>query len=152
MSQFGKKSAKVYYCLFSSTEKLQMALWACIFLRLGFNNDNLYSHPPSQISPSPISPSLIPPSWNPPSRLVMVSLMTKAKRMIVDNLFRWFQKSGTKSRGVLHFVPLRRFYAVLFVPLFCRPRDKCGTMWKTTWLHNVDNIRRKDIKSVKCSM
>ncbi len=57
-----------------------------------------------------------------------------------------FQKSGTKSRGVLHFVPLRRFYAVLFVPLFCRLREKCGTLWKTTWLHNVDNIRQKDIK------
>ncbi len=120
ISQFGKKSAKVYHCLYSSTEELQMAMWAYIFFRLGFNNDNLYSHPPSQISQSPISPSLIPPSWNPPSRLVMVSLMTKAKRMIIDNLFRWFQKSGTKSRGVLHFVPLRQFYAVLFVPLFCR--------------------------------
>ncbi len=57
-----------------------------------------------------------------------------------------FQKSGTKSRGVLHFVPLRRFYAVLFIPLFCRLREKCGTLWKTTWLHNVDNIRQKDIK------
>ncbi len=33
------------------------------------------------------------------------------------------RKSGTKSRGVSHFVPLRRFYAVLFVPLFCRLRD-----------------------------
>ncbi len=35
--------------------------WHCepTFLRLGFNNDNLYSHPPSQISPSPISPSVI---------------------------------------------------------------------------------------------
>ena len=71
-----------------------------------------------------------------------------AKRMIVDNLFRWFQKSGRKSRGVLHFLPLRRFYAVLFVPLFCRPREKCGTLWKTAWLHNVDNIRRKDIKNI----
>jgi hypothetical protein len=39
-----------------------------------------------------------------------------------------FQKSGTKSRGVLHFVPLRRFYAVVFIPLFCRPRDKCGRL------------------------
>jgi hypothetical protein len=63
--------------------------------------------------------------------------------MIVDNLFK---KSGTKSRGVLHFVPLRRFYDVLLVPLFCRPRETCGRLWKTTWLHNVDNIRQKDIK------
>jgi hypothetical protein len=50
----------------------------------------------------------------------MVSMMTKAKRMIVDNIFLGFQKSGTKSRGVLHFVLLRRFYDVLFVPLFCK--------------------------------
>ncbi len=59
ISQFGKKSAKVYHCLYSTTEELQMALWAYIYLRLGFNNDSLYSHPPSQISPSPISPSLV---------------------------------------------------------------------------------------------
>ncbi len=32
--------------------------------------------------------------------------------MIVDNIFLEFQKSGTKSRGVLHFVPLRRFYDI----------------------------------------
>ncbi len=69
--------------------------------------------------------------------------------MIVDNLFRGFQKSGTKSRGVLLFVPLRRFYSVLFVPLFCPPWEKCGTMWKTTWRHNVDNMRQKDIKTFK---
>ena len=124
-----------------------MALWAYIFLRLGFNNDNLYSHPPSQISPSLISPSLVLPLQT--LRLLsLVSLMTKTKRMIVDNLFRWFQNSGTKSRGVLHFVPLRRFYAVLFVPLFCRLREKCGTLWKTMWLYNVDNKRQKDIKKI----
>jgi hypothetical protein len=76
----------------------------------------------------------------------MVSLMTKTTRMFVDNIFLGIQKSGTKSRGVLHFVQLRRFYAVLFVPFFCRLREKCGTLWKTTWLHNVDNIRQKDIK------
>ncbi len=40
----------------------------------------------------------------------------------------------------------RRFFAVLFVPLFCRLREKCGTLWKTTWLHNVVNIWQKDIK------
>ncbi len=33
------------------------------------------------------------------------------------------QKSGTKSTGVLLFVPLRRFYTILFIPLFCRLRD-----------------------------
>ena len=34
--QFGKKSAKVYHCLYSSTEQLQVALWTYIFLTLGF--------------------------------------------------------------------------------------------------------------------
>jgi ribosomal protein S24E len=36
MSQFGKKSAKVYHSLYSSTEQLQVALWTYIFLRLGY--------------------------------------------------------------------------------------------------------------------
>jgi hypothetical protein len=30
------------------------------------------------------------------------------------------ERAGQKLEGVLHFVPLRRFYAELFVPLFCR--------------------------------
>ncbi len=55
------------------------------------------------------------------------------KQRAVDKVF---QKSGTKSvEG----------YDVLFVPLFCCPREKCGRLWKTTSLHNVDNIRQKDI-------
>ena len=91
------------------------------------------------------NPSILKPSVS----LVMVSLMNKNKWMIVDNIFLGLQKSGTKSRGVLYFVPLRRFYDALFVPLFCRLREKCGILWKTTWLHNVDNIRQKDIKTVK---
>jgi hypothetical protein len=66
--------------------------------------------------------------------------------MIVYNIFRGFQKSGIKSRGVLLFVPLRQLYTVLLIPLFCRLRDKCGTLWKAAWLHNVHNIRQKDIK------
>ncbi len=33
--------------------------------------------------------------------------------MIVDNIFRGFQKSGIKCRVVLLFIPLRRFYTVL---------------------------------------
>ncbi len=144
--QFGKKSAKIYHSLYSSTGQLQVALWTFMFIRLGLNKEKSLNTLPLQC-PSPISPSLIPPSWNPPSRtLVMGSFMRKTKRMIVDNFFLGFQKSGTKSRGVLHFVPLRRFYDVLFVPLFCLPREKCGTLWKMTWLHNVDNIRQKDIK------
>jgi hypothetical protein len=146
--QFGKKSAKIYHSLYSSTGQLQVALWTFMFIRLGLNKEMSLNTLPLQC-PSPISPSLIPPSRNPPSRtLVMGSLMRKTIRMIVDNIFLGFQKSETKSRGVLHFVPLRRFYDVLFVPLFCLPRDKCGTLWKTTWLHNVDNIRQKDIKVV----
>ncbi len=122
-----------------------MALWAYIFLRLGVNNDNLYSHPPSQISPSPISPSLVLPLQT--LRLLsLVSLMTKTKRIIVDNLFRWFQNSGTKSRGDFTFCTAAAILRCTFCPALL---PKCGTMWKTTWRHNVDNIRQKDIKVSK---
>ncbi len=91
-----------------------MALRAYIFLRLGFKNDNLHSHPPSPISPSPI-----PPSPNPPSRLLSQFDYLNIKNISHNGR----QKSGTKSTGVLLFVPLRRFYTVLFIPLFCRQRD-----------------------------
>ena len=36
--QFGKKSAKVYHCLYSSTEQLQVALWTYMFFKLGLKN------------------------------------------------------------------------------------------------------------------
>ncbi len=39
ISQFGKKSAKEYHSLYSSTEQLQVALWTYIFLWLGLNNE-----------------------------------------------------------------------------------------------------------------
>ncbi len=37
--QFGKKFAKMYHCLYSSIEQLQMALWTYMFLMFGFNNE-----------------------------------------------------------------------------------------------------------------
>jgi hypothetical protein len=146
--QFGKKSATVYHSLYSSTGQLQLALWMFLFIRLGLNKEKSLNTLPLHACPSHISPSLILPSRNPPSRtLVMGSLMRKKKRMTVDNIFLGFQKSGTKVEG---FYILYRSgeYAVLFVPLFCRPREKCGILWKTTWLHNVDNIRQKDITNL----
>jgi hypothetical protein len=39
------------------------------------------------------------------------------------------------------------FTLYFFIPLFCRPREKCGTLWKAARLHNVDNIWQKDIKN-----
>ncbi len=39
ISQFGKKSAKVYHNLYSSSEQLQVALWSYMFLKLGLNNE-----------------------------------------------------------------------------------------------------------------
>jgi hypothetical protein len=39
MSQFGKKSAKVYYSFYRSTDQLQMALGTYMFLKLGFYNE-----------------------------------------------------------------------------------------------------------------
>ena len=64
MSQFGKKSAKVNRCLYSSTEQLQMTLRSYMFLKLGLNNEMSLHTPPSSVSPPPfpISPPLIPPS------------------------------------------------------------------------------------------
>ena len=129
-----------------------MALWAYIFLRLGFNNDNLFSHPPSQISPSTISPSLVLPlpegfSVSSPWAVWWI----KQKEWLFTICFADFKRAGQKVEGFLLFVPLRRFYSVLFVPLFCPPREKCGTMWKTTWRHNVDNMRQKDIKTFMLS-
>jgi hypothetical protein len=39
ISQFGKKSAKVYHSLYNSTEQLQVALWTYMFFKLGLNNE-----------------------------------------------------------------------------------------------------------------
>jgi hypothetical protein len=45
--QFGKKSAKVYRCLYSSLEQLQIALWTYMFLKLGLNNKKyIHNRPP----------------------------------------------------------------------------------------------------------
>ena len=41
MFQFGKKSAKVYHSLYSSTGQLQVALWTFMFIRLGLNKESL---------------------------------------------------------------------------------------------------------------
>jgi hypothetical protein len=39
--------------------------------------------------------------------------------------FADFKIAGPKVEGILLFVPLRRFYAVLLVPLFCRNAGQC---------------------------
>ncbi len=57
MTQFGKKSAKVYHSLFSSTEQLQVALWTVMFLNLGLNNEKSIHTLP--LCPFPISPSTV---------------------------------------------------------------------------------------------
>jgi hypothetical protein len=51
MSQFGKKSAKVYHCLFSSTEQLQVALLTYIFLWFRLNNEKSLHTLPLQSLP-----------------------------------------------------------------------------------------------------
>ncbi len=89
------------------------------------------------------NPSLCKPSFSSPWSFWLL----KQKEWLLAICFADFKRAGQKVEGILLFVPLRRFYAVLFVLLFCRPRDKCGTLWKTIWLHNVHNIRQKDIKS-----
>jgi hypothetical protein len=46
--------------------------------------------------------------------------------MIVDNIFRGFQKGGIKCRGVLLFILLRRFYTVLFIRSFAVRERNAG--------------------------
>ncbi len=50
-SQFGKKSAKVYHSLYSSTEQLQLSWWTCMFFKLGFNNEKSIHTLPLQSLP-----------------------------------------------------------------------------------------------------
>jgi hypothetical protein len=69
MSQFGKKSAKVYHLLYSSTEQLQVALWTYMFLKFGLNNEKSIHTLPLRSVPFLSLPS-IPPSPSPPSRLL----------------------------------------------------------------------------------
>jgi hypothetical protein len=66
--------------------------------------------------------------------------------MIVDNLFREFQKIGIKSTKVLTFCTATAILRCTFCPAVLPSAREMRDMWKTTWLHNVDNIRQKDIK------
>ncbi len=118
-----------------------MALWAYIFLRLGLKNDNLYSHPPSQISPSPISPPPILPYPNPPSRLLWPVWLFKHKEYLPQ---RMAKERDKKYRG-FYFLYCYGDFTLYFLS---RSFAVCGILWKTTWLHNVDNIRQKDIKKL----
>ena len=40
----------------------------------------------------------------------------------------FFKRAGHNVEGFLLYVPLRRFYSVLYIPLFCRSREKCGRL------------------------
>ncbi len=51
ISQFGKKSAKVYHSLYSSTEQLQVALWTYMFFKLGWNKEKCLHTLPLQSLP-----------------------------------------------------------------------------------------------------
>jgi len=78
--QFGKKSAKVYNCLYSSTEQLQVALWTYMLLNLGLNNDKFINTLPLRSVPFHISPSLSLPLQT--LRLVsLISFIAKTKRI-----------------------------------------------------------------------
>jgi hypothetical protein len=79
--QFGKKSAKVYHCLYSSTEQLQVALWTYyMLLNLGLNNDKCIHTLPLRSVPFHISPSVSLPLQS--LRLVSwVSLIAETKRI-----------------------------------------------------------------------
>ena len=67
--QFGKKSVKVYHCLYSSIKQLQVALWTYIFLRKLFNIEQSIHTPPLNLPISYLSisnPSLLKPSVSSP--------------------------------------------------------------------------------------
>ncbi len=57
MFHFGKKSAKVYPNLYSSTEQLQVALSTYMFIRLGLNKEKSIHTLPLQY-PHLLSPHL----------------------------------------------------------------------------------------------
>ncbi len=80
ISQFGKKSAKVYHSLFSSSDQLQVALWNNIFLWLGLNNEMSFHTLPLLSVPFHISPSLSLPLQT-LCLVSLVSLITKTKRI-----------------------------------------------------------------------
>jgi hypothetical protein len=69
MSQFGKKSAKVYHPLNSSTEQLQVAMLTYMFLKFGLNNEKSIHTLPLRSVPFlslPLYPSLSKPSVSSP--------------------------------------------------------------------------------------
>jgi hypothetical protein len=77
MSQFGKKSAKVYHCLFSSTEQLQVVLWTVMFIMFGFNNEkSLHTLPLRSVSflSLHLYPSLFNPSVSSPESVWLLKL------------------------------------------------------------------------------
>ncbi len=76
---FGE-NPKVYHCLYSSTEQLQVALWTYMLLNIGLNNDKCIQTLPLLSVPFHISPSLSLPLQT--LRLVsLVSLIAKSKRI-----------------------------------------------------------------------
>ncbi len=78
--QFGKKSAKVYHCLYSSTEQLQVALWTYMLLKFGLSHEKSIHTLPLRSVPFNISPSLSLPLQT--LRLVsLISLISKTKRI-----------------------------------------------------------------------
>jgi hypothetical protein len=60
----------------------------------------------------------------------MVSLMSYTKRMIVDNIFLGFQKSGTKSRGVFTFCTATAILRCTFCPALLPSAREMGDIVK----------------------
>ncbi len=61
--------------------------------------------------------------------------------IIVDNLFRGFQKSGTKSRGGFTFCTATAILRSTFCPALLPSATEMREIVK----NDVDNIRQKDI-------
>ncbi len=78
--QFGKKSAEVYHCLYSSIEQLQGALWTYMFLMFGFNNKKSLHTLPLRSAPF-LSLHLLSLPLQTLRLVSWVSLITKTKKI-----------------------------------------------------------------------
>ncbi len=104
--QFGKKSAKVYHCFYSSPEQVQVALWIYMFIRLGLNKDKFLHILPQNIrSEKKVFPSFRfeakKPWWKRSEKLE--AKRCEKKRKNITEIFNWISETHAKR------IPFRFF-------------------------------------------
>ncbi len=132
MSQFGKNSAKVYHCLYSSTEQLQVALLAYMFLKFGLNNKKSLHTLPLLSVPFYISPSLSLPLQT--LRLVsLVSLIIKTLRIAERSATNCDTHTHTQTKyprqiydKLVGFGRACALRAPVFLGTLSRPTGRCA--------------------------